>query len=85
MNISEIFLNIFSYIYGFHSFTRRSSEEYFQEFPEKPLKSSKYRGARKSRNIFISRYGIKTADSAAGVLFVRCSQENAISSRWKSL
>lgn len=52
----------------------------------KPLKSLKYRATRKTKNIFIMQYGIKTADSAAlSVLFLFYSEKNAISSRWKSL
>lgn len=85
----EYFWNIFKIF--FHLFTAFIFREaqlrgiIFSRISEKPLKSSKCRATRKSRNIFIPRYGTKTADSTAGVLFACCSQENAISSRWKSL
>lgn len=88
LNITEYCWNIFKY---FFIYSRLSSFEtkfrgiIFSKISEKPLKLSKYHATRKNRNIFILRYGIKTAHSAAGALFARCSQENAISSRWKSL
>lgn len=74
-------------LYGLHFLSSKAlARIIFSRIFIKPLKSLKYRATRKTKNIFIMQYGIKTADSAAlSVLFLFYSEKNAISSRWKSL